>query len=109
MTIQFFFFDGVSHFITNAIGLFLVVSELNLFKSYFVKYWPLLSPESGFVPLGMSMIILGFNVLGHLNKAATSVENLGLPLWRLVIASGILTSIMGFFNIVAVSSLILIP
>jgi len=49
------------------------------------------------------MIILGFNILGNLNKAATSVESLGLPLWRIVIASGILTSIMGFFNIIAVS------
>jgi hypothetical protein len=103
--VQFFFFDGVSHFITNAIGLFLVVSELNLFKSYFSKYWPLLSSESGFVPLGLAMIILGFNILGHLNKDATSVEKLGLPLWRLVIASGILTSIMGFGNIIAVSQI----
>lgn len=50
------------------------------------------------------MVILGFNILGHLNKEATSVENLGLPLWRIVIASGIVTSIMGFVNIVAVSN-----
>ena len=49
------------------------------------------------------MIVLGFNILGNLNKPATSVENLGLPMWRIVIASGILTAIMGFFNIIAVS------
>ena len=49
------------------------------------------------------MIILGFNILGNLNKSATSVSNLGLPLWRIVIASGILSSLMGLFNIIAVS------
>jgi hypothetical protein len=62
----------------------------------------MLSPESGFVFLGMSMIVLGFNILGNLNKSATSVQNLGLPMWRVVIASGILTSLMGLFNIIAV-------
>ena len=55
------------------------------------------------------MFILGFNILGHLNKDATSVENLGLALWRLVIASGILSSIMGVANIVAVSLVLLLP
>jgi hypothetical protein len=48
------------------------------------------------------MIALGFNVLGNLNKAATSQTNLGLPMWRIVIASGILASLMGLFNIIAV-------
>ncbi|PVH80686.1 hypothetical protein DL98DRAFT_654612 [Cadophora sp. DSE1049] len=100
-TSSFFFFDGVSHFITSTIGLFLVVSELTLFRSYFARHWPMLSPDAGFVFLGLAMIVLGFNILGNLNKAATSVENLGLPMWRIVIASGILTAIMGFFNIIA--------
>jgi hypothetical protein len=100
-TSNFFFFDGVSHFIAASIGLFLIVSELTLFKTYFAKNWPMLSVESGFVFLGMSMIVLGFNILGNLNKSATSVNNLGLPLWRIVIASGILSSLMGLFNIIA--------
>jgi hypothetical protein len=52
------------------------------------------------------MIILGFNILGNLNKGATSAQSLGLPLWRIVIASGILSSVMGLFNIIAVSSVI---
>jgi hypothetical protein len=100
---QFYFFDGTAHFITASVGIFLVISELSLFKSYFQRNWPLLSVSSGFVFLGMSMIVLGLNVLGNLNKSATSVENLGLPLWRLVIASGILAMVIGAFNIVAVS------
>ncbi|CZT44944.1 uncharacterized protein RSE6_05201 [Rhynchosporium secalis] len=100
-TSNFFFFDGVSHFITSSIGLFLVVSEVNLFRSYFISHWPMLSPEHGFVFLGLSMIVLGFNILGNLNKAATSIENLGLPMWRIVISSGVLTAVIGFFNIIA--------
>ena len=47
------------------------------------------------------MIVLGFNILGNLNKSATSVQSLGLPLWRIVIASGILSALMGLFNIIA--------
>jgi len=55
------------------------------------------------------MIVLGFNILGNLNKSATSVQSLGLPLWRIVIASGILSSLMGLFNIIAVSNLSPLP
>lgn len=61
----------------------------------------MLSTESGFVFLGISMMVLGFNILGNLNKSATSVQNLGLPLWRIVIASGILSVLMGLINIIA--------
>ncbi|TVY50038.1 hypothetical protein LOCC1_G000159 [Lachnellula occidentalis] len=100
-TSNFFFFDGVSHFITSAIAVFLIVSELNILTNYFAKNWPNLGPDSGFVCLGLAMIILGFNILGNLNKGATSVENLGLPLWRIVIASGILSALIGLFNIIA--------
>jgi len=80
---------------------FLIVSELNIFQSYFARNWPLLSPEHGFVFLGTSMFVLGLNILGNLNKPATSIQNLGLPLWRVVISGGILTSIMGVFNVIA--------
>ncbi|KAB8300906.1 hypothetical protein EYC80_002832 [Monilinia laxa] len=100
-TSNFFFFDGVSHFITSSIGIFLIISELSLFKQYFEDYWPLLCPHNGFLFLGLSMLALGFNILGNLNKTATSVENLGLPMWRVVISSGCLSAIMGGFNIIA--------
>jgi hypothetical protein len=74
-----------------------------LFKAYFARCWPLLSDDFGLVFLGLTMITLGFNTLGNLNKVATSIENLGLPLWRVVIAGGILSAMMGLFNIIAVS------
>lgn len=48
------------------------------------------------------MIVLGFDTLGNLNKPATSSDNLGLPLWRVVIAGGILSALFGLFNIIAV-------
>ncbi|CAG8976512.1 hypothetical protein HYALB_00006009 [Hymenoscyphus albidus] len=100
-TSKFFLFDGASHFVTSAVACFLVVSECNLFQRYFRKNWPNLSPEAGFVPLGLAMVVLGFNTLGNLNKPATSVENLGLALWRIVIAAGILTTTFGVANIIA--------
>jgi len=101
-TNHFFFFDAIAHLITSIISIFLIISEANLFSSYFAKNWPKFSNESGFVFLGISMIVLGFNILSNLNKSATSASTLGLPLWRIVIASGIVVSLMGLINIVAV-------
>lgn len=101
-TSNFYFFDGADHFIVSCIGIFLIVSELDLFKKWFARHWPVLSNESGLVCVGLAMISLGFTQLGNLNKIATSVQNLGLPMWRVVIASGILSSVFGLFNIIGV-------
>lgn len=49
------------------------------------------------------MIVLGVNILGDLNETVNSQKNLGLALWRIVIAAGILVFILGFFNLFAVS------
>jgi hypothetical protein len=102
---QFFFFDACSHVITAIAGLFLIVSECSLFRNFFARNWPLLSPAHGFVTLGCAMMTIGLNMLGNMNKAATSQESLGMPFWRLLVASGILCIVIGFFNIVAVSLL----
>lgn len=84
--------------------MFLLVSELSLCRSYFARDWPLLSPAHGFVTLAVAMIVLGINMLGNLNKPATSQKSLGMPFWRIVIASGIIIFILGFVNLIAVSS-----
>jgi hypothetical protein len=55
--------------------------------------------------LGVAMIFLGNSILGNLNKEATSQKSLGVPFWRLVIASGIIVFVMGFVNLLTVSSL----
>src|SRR5438876_7948702 len=81
---------------------FLIVSELPIFKNYFSRDWPLLSSTSGFVCLGASMVILGVTILANLNKQAISPATLGLSFWRIVISSGILVSVLGFMNIIAV-------
>ncbi|KAH7058593.1 hypothetical protein B0J12DRAFT_567252 [Macrophomina phaseolina] len=98
---RFFFFDGCSHVITACISLFLVASEACLFRTYFRRNWPLLSPEHGFVTLGLAMVLLGVNTLGNLNKDATSADHLGVPFWSVVISSGVIILVLGFVNIVA--------
>ncbi|RMZ84708.1 hypothetical protein DV737_g904, partial [Chaetothyriales sp. CBS 132003] len=98
---KFFFFDAAGHVVRIVISGFLVLTELPLFRSYFYRNWPLFSPRSGFVMLGLSMIALGNSVLGQLNKEATSQKSLGLPFWRIVIAAGVIVLVMGFVNILA--------
>ena len=97
---DFFFFDSVSHFMASAISLFLIVSEACLFKGWFVRNWPLLSEDSGLITLAIALLMLGCQVLGNLNKDATSQENLGMPFWRVLIAGGILGFVLGFINLV---------
>ena len=48
-------------------------------------------------------MVLGLNMLGNMNKEATSQKSLTMPFWRLLVASGILAIVIGFFNIIAVS------
>lgn len=98
---DFFFFDSVSHFMTSTISIFLIVSELCLFKRWFANNWPLLSEQSGLITLAIMLIIMGCQMLGNLNKDATSQEKLGLPFWRVIVAGGILGFVLGFLNLVA--------
>ncbi|RMZ66066.1 Structure-specific endonuclease subunit slx4 [Pyrenophora seminiperda CCB06] len=98
---QFFFFDATSHVITAIAGLFFIVSECSLFRNFYARNWPLLSPSHGFVTLGCAMMVVGLNLLGNMNKEATSQKSLTLPFWRLLVASGILAIIIGFFNVIA--------
>ena len=96
---KFYFFDGATHAITVLASLFLVVSECSIFKTWFMRNWPVLSYDHGFNFLGLSLIVLGINILGNLNKEATSQKSLGLAFWRIVISSGIVVLVMGFVNI----------
>lgn len=117
---KFFFFDACEHVIrivisgtcwrqepdrslANPVLGFLILTELPLFKGFFSRNWPLFSARSSFIMLGVAMICLGNSILGNLNKEATSQKSLGLPFWRIVIASGIVVLVMGSVNILAVS------
>lgn len=46
---KFFFFDAVSHVITAFLSMFLILTETSLFRGYFARNWPLLSPSHGFL------------------------------------------------------------
>ena len=98
---KFFFFDAISHVVTAALSIFLIITELPLFRNYVARNWPLYSPSSGFVTLGITMIVVGVSILGNLNKEATSQKSLGISFWRIVISSGILVVILGTVNIFA--------
>ncbi|KAF2002745.1 hypothetical protein P154DRAFT_137328 [Amniculicola lignicola CBS 123094] len=98
---KFFFFDATSHVVTALVGLFLVVSECSVFTKYYARNWPLLSKSHGFGGLACAMMVLGLNMLGNMNKEATSQKSLGLPCWRLLVASGILAIVIGVFNLIA--------
>lgn len=82
--------------------MFLVISECAIFKKWYRTNWPVLSNSHSFNFLGLAMVVLGINILGNLNKEATSQKSIGLPFWRVVIGSGIIVFTMGWINIVAV-------
>lgn len=98
---NFSFFDSASHFFTFSIAVFLMISELNLLRNYFERNWPVLSSEHGLSWLGIAMIVMGCQVLANITESAFSIQTLGLPLWRLLLSSGILVITFGFFNIVS--------
>ena len=90
--------------LTTVIIVFLMLTELPIFRNYFARNWPLFSLASGFVTLAFFMMVLGILILGNLNKSATSRESLGLSFWQVVISGGILTLFMGVVNLFAVST-----
>ncbi|KAL1894551.1 hypothetical protein Sste5346_005786 [Sporothrix stenoceras] len=103
VTGQFFFFDAITHVFTSTIATFLILTEVQwgFLKRYFERSWPVFSDRHGFLWLGLAMVVLGCDMLGNLNKPVFSIKNLGLPLWRLIMAAGILSITFGFFNFIA--------
>ncbi|KZF25713.1 hypothetical protein L228DRAFT_82211 [Xylona heveae TC161] len=95
---KFFVFESITHAIVINICIFLISSELSLFRSYFYRNWPLLSPIRGFVTLGLAMVVLGISTLGTLNRQSSSEQSLGLAFWRIVAGSGIVAIVLGCFN-----------
>lgn len=100
---RFDFFDSASHFFVFGVAIFLFISELNIrsFRGYFARNWPVLCPTHSLVYLGLAMVVMGCAIMGDLVKPAYSMENLGLAMWRLVLATGILSLTFGVFNVVA--------
>lgn len=95
----FSFFAALSHVLRIFVALFLILSELNLFKSYFSRNWPLFSPRHGFVMLGLVQLFLGITIFSELSHREARQAKLGMPFWRLTLAAGILMTIMSVINI----------
>lgn len=88
----------------NSNIVFLIVSELPVFRGYFTRNWPLFGEDAGFITLAAVMLIIGVAVLGNLNMAGMSQKSLGLAFWRIVISAGILAMVLSVVNILAVST-----
>lgn len=84
-------------------AVFLIISELPVFRGYFNRNWPLFGEDSGFVTLAGIMMILGVAVLGNLNIETMSQKSFGLAFWRIVISAGILAMVMSVINVLTVS------
>lgn len=95
----FFVFHAITHIAVSFFACFLIISEMGILKNYFFDNWPLFSDSHGLVWLGLTMILLGFKLLGNLTEEANSQDNLTMPLWRTVLAAGILNIIFGVFNV----------
>ncbi len=102
VTGQFFFFDAIAHVFISSISMFLILTEVQLrpLKRYFERSWPVFAERHGFFWLGAAMVVLGCDMLANLNKPAFTVKNLGLPLWRVILAAGILSITFGIFNFI---------
>ncbi|KAF5024987.1 hypothetical protein F66182_2938 [Fusarium sp. NRRL 66182] len=95
-----FFFDALSLTFTSSASVFLIVSELPFCQNYFRENWPVFSDQHGLTWLGIGLILIGSNILGRLHQPSNSSDELGLPFWRAILASGILTLTSGVLNMI---------
>ncbi|KPI38395.1 uncharacterized protein AB675_12080 [Cyphellophora attinorum] len=95
----FSFFAALSHVLRILVSVFLIISELNLFKAYFSRNWPLFSARHGFVMLGLMQLFLGITIFSELSHREARQAKLTMPFWRLTLAAGILMTIMSVINI----------
>lgn len=98
---HFSFFDSMAHVIVFLLAIFFIFTELNFFKRYFEANWPVFSDSHSLAWLGAFLIVLGCQVMSNLEKDKYSQKNLSLPMWRLVLASGILNIAFGLLNMIA--------
>ncbi|KAF4971720.1 hypothetical protein FSARC_1519 [Fusarium sarcochroum] len=94
-----FFFDALSLTFMSSAAAFFIVSELPFCGNYFMENWPVFSEVHGLTWLGLGLLLIGSNILGRLHQPYNAPDKLGLPFWRLIVASGILTITSGVLNI----------
>lgn len=97
---DYWFFEAVSSSFTILLCISLIVTELPLLKGWIRKQWPAFSDASGLGWIGLAKIIIGCNILGKLTNPYTAQDEIGMPMWRLILAAGLLNIIFGFFNVI---------
>ncbi|KLU89720.1 hypothetical protein MAPG_08689, partial [Magnaporthiopsis poae ATCC 64411] len=98
---QFHFFDFATHLFMFVLTVLLFMTELGLPANFIAERWPVFGDEAGFLVLGGLQIAMGCFTLADLDKPAYYVDSISLPLWRTILAAGILSIIFGFVSIIA--------
>ncbi|KAL8397830.1 hypothetical protein RB594_004507 [Gaeumannomyces avenae] len=101
MSGRFHFFDFATHLFVFALTILLFMTELGLPANFIDQRWPVFGESAGFLVLGGLQIAMGCLTLADMEKPAYYLDNIGMPLWRTVLAAGILSIIFGFINIAA--------
>jgi hypothetical protein len=104
MSKDYWFFDAVSSSFTVLFSMFFIITELPVFKllkRWIRGNWPTFSDMHGLTWLGIACIMIGCNILGKLTQPYASQKELGMTMWQLVLAGGILDFVFGGLNIAA--------
>jgi len=97
---QFFAFDFFTLIIVTGFASFLIATEIQIgpLKRWISGSWPVFGPNHSFFWLGAMMIGIGCFLIGKTGHPPYDQESMGLPMWRLVMAAGILCLTFGFTN-----------
>ncbi|KAL8366124.1 hypothetical protein RB595_004750 [Gaeumannomyces hyphopodioides] len=101
MSGRFHFFDFATHLFVFALTILLFMTELGVPANFIDQRWPVFGENAGFLVLGGLQIAMGCLTLADMEKPAYYVDSIGLPLWRTILAAGILSVVFGFVNIAA--------
>lgn len=100
----YWFFDAVSSTFTVLFSIFFIITEvpmLKMMKRWIRNNWPTFSDMHGLVWLGIATIMIGCTILGKLTQPYASQKEMGMAMWQLVLAGGILNFVNGGLNILA--------
>ncbi|RYP63584.1 hypothetical protein DL771_009192 [Monosporascus sp. 5C6A] len=97
------FFTDINLFFIVCICILLIWTELPFgrWKEWINKTWPVFSPGHGFTWLGLAMFLMGCHTLGALTNEPYTKKTIGVPVWRIVAASGCLAIAFGTINMLA--------
>jgi len=97
------FFADVSIFFIVCACFLLTWSELPIKygKSWIANHFPVISEGFGFTWFGVTMFVMGCHTIGALSHEPFTPATIGMPIWQVIIAAGILAMFAGVLNIVS--------